>query len=77
MRKMKLRCLSISVGLLMSCLFSTAQKKWDGEGKDNQWKNPVNWFPDGVPDIGDDVILDHTWVQEAFTVFYRIPSPMQ
>jgi hypothetical protein len=68
---MKLRKLSICIVLLMSCLFSSAQKKWDGEGKDNQWRNPANWSPDGIPIIGDDVILDHTWIQEAYSVYLQ------
>lgn len=68
---MKPRSIAICIALVMNCLFSSAQKKWDGEGKDNQWKNPANWSPDGVPGIGDDVILDHTWLQEAFMVFLQ------
>lgn len=48
--------------------FSAAQKKWDGEAKDTQWNNPINWYPNGTPGITDDVILDHTFVPDTFSV---------
>lgn len=33
-------------------------KTWDGGGGDAQWSNPLNWTPDGVPGIGDTVLID-------------------
>lgn len=45
-----------------------AQKKWDGEGGDGQWKNPLNWFPNGLPSTTDDVILDHSYYLQPYAV---------
>jgi hypothetical protein len=53
---------------LIICQTSKGQKKWDGEAMDNQWSNPLNWYPNGVPGNFDDVILDHTYLPDAFTV---------
>lgn len=39
---------------------SEAQKRWDGEGKDSLWHNPLNWYPNGVPGIADDVKIDNS-----------------
>jgi hypothetical protein len=38
-----------------------AQYTWDGGGTDNNWNNPDNWNPNGVPQNSwDDVIFDGT-----------------
>ena len=52
--------------LLIACCF--AQKKWDGEGGDDQWSNALNWLPDGVPISSDDVILDNSIISSSYTV---------
>ncbi|HUR12116.1 MAG TPA: T9SS type A sorting domain-containing protein [Flavitalea sp.] len=51
---------------------SSAQKKWDGGGNDDQWSNPSNWEEDLVPAPGDEVLLDHSSVAGKYTVF--LPS---
>jgi len=43
-------------------LNAAAQKKWDGQGNDSLWTNPKNWFPDGLPGIADNVLLDNSIV---------------
>ncbi len=48
------------------------QKKWDGNGGDNNWSTSSNWFPDGVPIPGDLVILDNSLVPGSYSVL--IPS---
>ena len=47
---------------------ATAQKKWDGEGGDSLWSNPINWFPDGVPSANDDVLINNDMVLMPYTV---------
>jgi len=65
---MKMRNLMPIILFVILCQTSKAQKKWDGEGMDNQWSNPLNWYPNGVPGNFDDVILDHTYLPDSFTV---------
>ena len=51
----------VFVFLLTICLGSSqAQKKWDGEGGDSLWHNPINWHPNGVPESADDVLIDNS-----------------
>lgn len=45
-----------------------AQKKWDGEANDGQWNSPANWWPDGIPAAGEDVELDHSFIQSTYLV---------
>lgn len=47
---------------------SMAQKKWDGEGGDSLWSNPINWFPDGIPSDKDDVLINNDMVLMPYTV---------
>jgi hypothetical protein len=49
-----------------------SQKKWDGNGGDNNWSTSSNWFPDGVPLPGDLVILDNSLYVSSYTVL--LPS---
>jgi hypothetical protein len=59
--------------LLFYCMPEVyGQKKWDGEGNDNFWANAVNWFPDGVPQDGDSVVLDNSHFTGSYTV--QLPS---
>ncbi len=32
-------------------------RTWTGNGGDEQWMNPVNWSPAGIPGINDDVVI--------------------
>jgi hypothetical protein len=63
--------------MVMVCVFFLltesqlmAQKKWDGEGGDSLWNNPVNWFPDGVPGNTDHVVIDNELVASSFSVVF-------
>jgi hypothetical protein len=51
---------------------ASSQKKWDGDGGDNNWSTASNWFPDGVPLPGDLVILDNSLYVSSYTVL--LPS---
>jgi hypothetical protein len=52
---------AIFVFLCTICLGSSqAQKRWDGEGGDSLWHNPINWHPNGVPEFADDVLIDNS-----------------
>ena len=50
------------------------QKKWDGEGNDSLWSNPLNWHPDGIPIATDTVILNNEWITSSYPVYF--PSGM-
>lgn len=43
-------------------------KKWSGNGQDQSWTNPANWSPEGVPQLQDSVVLDHSLVSGAYKV---------
>lgn len=45
-----------------------AQKYWDGEANDGKWNTAQNWFPDGVPSMADDVVLNNNFVVTNYTV---------
>lgn len=45
-----------------------AQKYWDGEANDGKWNTAQNWFPDGVPTMEDDVVLNKNLVATNYTV---------
>lgn len=55
--------------LLICCITADAQKKWDGEGLDGQWANALNWSDNQVPQISDDVELDHSFIQGHYSVW--------
>jgi len=61
----------ISFILLAWAASAVGQKKWDGEGLDSLWSNERNWFPDGVPLPGEDVIIDN----ERVSGMYKIMLP--
>lgn len=54
--------------LVMLPLLSYTQVRWDGEGLDGQWNNPVNWQPDGIPPPGASVLLDNSLLAGNYTV---------
>ena len=53
-------------------IFCFPQKKWDGGGNNNQWNNDQNWFPDGIPAVSDEVILDNSLFPGSYLV--ELPS---
>ncbi|MBM3441279.1 MAG: T9SS type A sorting domain-containing protein [Bacteroidetes bacterium] len=57
------------LGMLWAELPATAQRRWDGQGADSSWQNPLNWRPDGLPLPSDTVRLDHTLVQGDYRVY--------
>jgi len=63
--------LMISFILLAWAASAVGQKKWDGEGLDSLWSNERNWFPDGIPLPGDDVVIDN----ERISGMYKIILP--
>ena len=58
--------------LLALAASAVGQKKWDGEGLDSLWSNARNWFPDGTPLPGDDVIIDNERVPGGYKIM--LPS---
>jgi hypothetical protein len=54
--------------LFFSALPSSAQKKWDGEGGNEQWSDPLNWTNNSLPSTTDDVILDNSVVSGNYRV---------
>ncbi len=44
------------------------QKKWDGGGGTSDWSNALNWFPDGVPGAGDNVLLNNELIIGSYSV---------
>jgi hypothetical protein len=68
---------SISLWLMRYCIMLLlvvissqlpAQIKWDGEGGDVSWSNPLNWSGDIVPGYADDILLDNSFVTGSYTV---------
>jgi hypothetical protein len=57
--------------MLLFTASTVGQKKWDGEGLDSLWSNERNWFPDGIPLPGDDVVIDN----ERVSGMYKILLP--
>ena len=41
---------------------------WDGEAGDGQWASVTNWVGDILPGADDDVVLDNSFVQDAYQV---------
>ncbi|MET0462767.1 MAG: hypothetical protein ABW007_06420 [Chitinophagaceae bacterium] len=58
------------IGWLLFCSFQLNAEvlKWDGEGNDGLWNTPLNWDLDRVPDAGDEVILDNTFLHSGYNV---------
>ena len=63
---------SLVTGLTSMCfclsILVQAQHKWDGEGNDGQWINPLNWNTNSVPGAEDEVVLDNSWVSGNYLV---------
>jgi hypothetical protein len=55
------------IALIMPFI-GNAQKYWDGEANDGKWNTAQNWFPDGVPLISDEVVLNNNFVATNYTV---------
>jgi hypothetical protein len=45
-----------------------SQKLWDGGGGNDRWGNAANWYPDGVPLVKEDVLLDNRFVKGNYRV---------
>ncbi len=62
------RCTCILIVCLsIICRSYSAQKKWTG-ANGASWDNQANWYPAGSPNDTDDIILDNTFQQSAYTV---------
>src|SRR6266700_1139492 len=60
--------LILVIYFFISINFLRGQVKWDGEGGDGQWTNPVNWSGNILPAASDDVILDNSISVPGYTV---------
>jgi hypothetical protein len=56
-----------SIFIILFCFQAAAQKKWIGP-VNGSWKDAQNWQPNGVPGMGDDVILDNATRKGAYLV---------
>lgn len=59
---------SFTISIIFAVHELNAQKWWDGEGKDSLWSNSKNWYPDGVPQSSDDVIIDNSKITGGYKV---------
>lgn len=57
---------------IMMALTSNGQWRWDGGAGNGSWTSAANWYPDGVPATGDDVLLDHSILDLDYEV--RLPD---
>ncbi len=65
------RMICAGVWLLIT-ITAGGQWKWDGEAGDSSWTTPANWYPDGVPGAGADVLLDNSRLDRDYLV--RLPA---
>lgn len=54
--------------VIFVCQPSFAQKKWDGEGGNTQWSDPLNWTGNTLPSPSDNIILDNSFVSGNYEV---------
>src|SRR5688572_5272447 len=50
------------------------QHRWDGEGNDGAWMNPLNWDMNALPGINDEVVLDNSIVNGNYLVKLPVGS---
>lgn len=62
----------VTMAGLFFAITAHAQKFWDGGAGTSEWSDAANWQPDGVPSAGEDVILNHQWVNTSFNV--KLPA---
>jgi hypothetical protein len=62
----------MTIFMLALAVSAAGQKKWDGEGLDSLWSNERNWFPDGIPLPGDDVVIDNERLSGGYKI--KLPS---
>jgi len=62
----------MTIFMLALAASAAGQKKWDGEGLDSLWSNERNWFPDGIPLPGDDVVIDNERLSGGYKI--KLPS---
>jgi hypothetical protein len=53
---------------LLICQTTNAQRTWDGGAGDGSWTSGANWYPDGVPGTGEDILLDNKLVAGDYDV---------
>ena len=64
----------IDVIIQLACLFllisnmGLSQHRWDGEGNDSLWTNPVNWVTNTLPGVEEEVLLDNSVVEGNYVV---------
>jgi len=61
-------CTNISLFFILMSSPLCAQVKWDGEGGDGRWNNPLNWSGNTIPGVTDDVLLDNSFVTGNYNV---------
>ncbi|MDY6987282.1 MAG: hypothetical protein SWQ30_04420, partial [Thermodesulfobacteriota bacterium] len=44
-------------GEIRLAVIAQGETGWDNGGKDSHWSTPENWYPDGVPGLGDRVVV--------------------
>lgn len=49
-----------------------SQRVWDGGAGDGSWASGENWYPDGVPNVGEDILLDNRLVTGDYEV--KLPA---
>ena len=55
---------------MLICETAMAQRRWDGGAGDGRWISAANWFPDGVPVAGEDILLDNQLVPGDYDVTF-------
>jgi hypothetical protein len=66
---------SIAILIILSIITTSmciAQKRWDGEAADGQWTSATNWYPDGIPDDTDIIILNNDFINSSYQI--KLPS---
>ncbi|MCG2615615.1 hypothetical protein LZZ85_15040 [Terrimonas sp. NA20] len=66
------KCVWVAWLLLSSFQLYAAVLRWDGQGNDGLWSTPGNWDLDRLPETGDEVILDNTFLFSGYNV--TLPS---
>lgn len=70
MKSWKLMVMLLIAGLHFSEL--NGQSRWDGEGGDGDWNNPLNWNNNSLPTTFSNVILNNEFVATDYAV--RLPA---
>jgi hypothetical protein len=57
---------------MLAVLTTDGQWKWDGGAGDSSWTSAANWHPDGMPAIGNAVLLDNSILNQDYEI--RLPT---